>query len=115
MQKSSNNVSFEQFGAGIVRLYGLTEDGRRKEIPEATARFGSRIVGEGQYYGAMAADKKISRRIRIPLFARIDEDKAGIFQAVIEDEVYSVIRAQHYYDKRPPVTDLTLSLIRKGV
>lgn len=83
------------------------------EKPEIKARFQNRIVGEGQYYAACAASIKISRRIRIPMYKKINEDRADAFAAVIENDVYTIQRAQHYTNKQPPVTDLTLKYVRE--
>lgn len=106
-------VEFETYNDGMVELYGMDENGEQEEKPEIKIRFSNRIVGEGQYFGALAADVKISRRIRIPMYKKIDEDTADTFYAVIGKEVYKIIRAQHYQNKKPPSTDLTLSLIRR--
>lgn len=83
------------------------------EKPEIKVRFQNRIVGEGQYYAACAASIKISRRIRIPMYKKINEDRADEFAAVIENDVYTIQRAQHYTNKQPPVTDLTLKYVRE--
>lgn len=106
MQKKT---TFETFNDGIVYLYEMDESGERKQTPSAKLRFSNRIVGEGQFYGAMAADKKISRRIRVPMWKSIDEDNAEIYYAVIGKKVYKIIRAQHYAGNNPPCTDLTLN------
>lgn len=102
-------TKFETFNDGIVELYETDESGEMKEECTARLRFQNRIVGEGQFYGAMAADIKISRRVRVPLWKNIDEDSAQFFFAVIQGSVYKVIRAQHYPGKTPPCTDLTLN------
>lgn len=106
MQKKT---TFETFNAGVVFLYRVKENGDMEETPSVKLRFSNRIIGEGQFYGAMAADIKLSRRIRTPLWKRIDEDNAKYFFAVIENAVYKIIRAQHYPGKSPPCTDLTLN------
>ncbi len=100
---------FETFNDGVVGLYEQEENGNRKEKPTVTLRFQDRIVGEGQFYSAMAAEVKISRRIRVPLWKKINEDNAVFFHAVIGNSVYKIIRAQHYPNKTPPCTDLTLN------
>ena len=104
-----DKTRFETFNDGIVQLYEIDEKGNRKEKCTAALRFQNRIVGEGQFYSAMAADVKISRRIRVPLWRSIDEDNAPLFYAVIGKSVYKIIRAQHYPGKTPPCTDLTLN------
>lgn len=106
-------VEFETFNDGVVFLHTIKENGDMEEEPTIKLRFGNRIVGEGQFYGALAADIKISRRIRIPMYNKIDEDHTDNFMAVIEDSVYEIKRAQHYTNKNPPCTDLTLSLSRR--
>lgn len=97
----------------MAYLHAIDEEGKMTEKPEIKVRFQNRIVGEGQYYAACAADIKISRRIRIPMYRTIDEDRADAFLAVIENAVYTIQRAQHYTDKKPPVTDLTLKYVRE--
>lgn len=106
MQKEQKT---ETFNDGIVSLHEVLEDGGMKGTPIATTRFGNRIVGEGQFYGAMAAGVKISRRIRIPLWEKISDENADAYFAVIGKERYEIKRAQHYHNTKPPCTDLTLS------
>lgn len=105
-------IKFETFNDGIVCLHPIKDDGDMEEKPEYEARFGNRVVGETQHYGAMAAGVKISRRIRIPMLKNIDEDKKDNFMAVIGDSIYEIKRAQHYQGTNPPCTDLTLSLYK---
>lgn len=110
--QTQQGVKFETFNDGIVYLHSIKDDGDMEEKPEHKTRFGNRVVGETQHYGAMAAGVKISRRIRIPMFRNIDEDKKDNFLAVIGNSVYEIKRAQHYQNTNPPSTDLTLSLYR---
>lgn len=106
-------VKFETFNDGVVFLYSIKDNGDMEEKPKIKLRFGNRVVGETQYYGALAAGIKISRRIRVPLYTDIDEDSTDTFYAVIREKIYQIRRAQHYYNTNPPCTDLTLSLCRE--
>lgn len=106
-------LQFERYNNGVVKLYGIEESGLPSEKPYLTARFQNRVVGETQFYGAKAADVKISRRIRIPMFRGIDEDNKSKFFAVIGKVIYRIERAQHYQELMPPSTDLTLVYYRE--
>ena len=108
-----HQIKFETFNDGIAYLYSIKENGDMEDEPKVKARFGNRVVGETQYYAALAAGIKISRRIRIPMYAGIDEDTTDLFYAVIEKNIYQIKRAQHYTSTNPPCTDLTLSLYRE--
>lgn len=105
-------IKFETFNDGIVYLHSIKDNGEIQKTAAHRSRFSNRIVGETQHYGAMAAGVKISRRIRIPMFKKIDEDEKDQFKAVIGDSIYEIKRAQHYQNTNPPCTDLTLSLCR---
>ena len=107
-----DRVKFETFNDGIVGLHEINDSGDIEKTAAHRFRFSNRIVGESQHYSAMAAGVNISRRIRIPMFKMIDEDKKDCFKAVIENSIYDIKRAQHYRNTNPPCTDLTLSLYR---
>lgn len=103
----------ETFNDGIVYLYEVDEKGKMQDKPAVKLRFQNRVVGEMQYYTAKAADVKIDRRIRTPMYKKIDDEKADCYYAVIEKTVYKIKRAQHYQDTIPCVTDLTLQCIQR--
>ena len=107
------NRQFEVFNDGVVHILKITETGEPETKSKRPMRFSNRIVGETQFYGAKAADVKISRRIRIPMRRNIDEDNKNKFFAEIEGKLYRIERAQHYQELIPPCTDLTLNFFRE--
>ncbi len=104
-------IRFETFRDGIVELYDLADDGSLGD-KIGKFRFGNRSIGNAAYLEALTAQQKISRKIRIRMFQKIDEDNRDYFRAVINGNVYKVARVQHYQGNRPAVSDLTLQMVR---
>lgn len=106
------NLEFESFRDGIVHLHDITETGKLgKEI--AKLRFSERTISMGAHTDASALDVKISRKIRVKMFQKIDEDNKDYFRAVIGDMEYKISMVQHYRNNLPAVSDLTLSSARR--
>jgi len=110
--RKRKDIEFESFRDGIVYLHDLTDDGKLgKQI--AKLRFSNRTVSEGAYAESLQLDIQISRKIRVKMFQRIDEDTKDYFRAKIGDQVYKISRVQHYRNNIPAVSDLTLSAERR--
>lgn len=106
------NLEFESFRDGIVHLYDVSDTGKLgNEI--AKLRFSERTISEGAYTEASALDVKISRKIRVKMFQRIDDGNKDYFRAVIGDMEYKISMVQHYRYNLPAVSDLTLSSARR--
>lgn len=99
-----SELKFERFNDGIVDIYTVDSANKLSDIKYGGLRYSDRTVGIKRFYAAAGAQMDITGVIRVPRLKSITTQDA----AMIGDQRYKIIQAQHISDTNPPVTDLTL-------